>query len=206
MTADAEDELTEAQRVARAHREAGEARPALPTADEEQALYLRFLEKQREAAALRKQEAQRKDEQLTRDIEATVARSLGAAADDGTGRCQWCHIELGTDAEGHRTHIPTRSCPGPAPAACEICGGAWTWYGAPDFTWSHSCTRKARSHHQDVQLEKVHTPRYAQADNPDKPRPNLPALPAAQQPLEEDGADPFGVRGPPQGGQRGGGW
>lgn len=198
----ATEKPTEAERLAAAHRVASEAaarpKPTVPSAAEEQALYLRFLEKQRLAAEERKKEAQRKDEQLTRDIEATVARSLGAAADDGTGRCQWCRLELGTDAEGHRTHMPTRACSGPAPAACELCGRPWIWSGAPDYAWTHSCGARPRRHHEDVQLEKVQSPHEPRTAHPQAYL-EQKALPAPAKPLEEEeGPDPFGVRGPQQ--------
>jgi len=189
---------TEAQRLAEAHRlTREELRTRLPTDEEEQALYLRFLEKQRQLEAQRKLEAQQRDEQLTRDIEAKVARSLGAAADDGTGRCQWCGIVLGTDAEGHRTHIPTRSCPGPKPLACGICGsGDYRWVGAPTFDWQHRC-RQARDR-REHQLEPVRP-----APGPLHAHPEHRALPAPAEaiaPLDEV-PDPFGVRGPHQRGE-----
>lgn len=126
------------------------------TADERE-LYRRFLDKQRETAAQKANEQREQSSRVTHDVEAALARRLGALADNGNGMCRWCSIVLGTDAEGRKTHPPLRECPGPQPAACELCGRAW-WFDKARSEWTHQCAGGKRASTKSTDVARVQTP------------------------------------------------
>jgi hypothetical protein len=130
----------------------------MTTADEsedEHALYLRWLEKRDAARAAAEQERRTRADKVHHDTEAGLALILGRAADDGAGRCKWCGITLGHDAEGRATHPVVRECPGPRPDACGICHRPYVWSAAA-LEWSHDCPGRGPTRsHVPEQLERV---------------------------------------------------
>lgn len=109
----------------------------------------------------REAEAARKGREIrqTRELVAGLARLYGNRADNGEGRCRWCNILLGTDADGNRTHPEPHLCPGPEPEPCERCGQRHEWSGT---AWVHACSRPPRSGGPGpatvTTLERVQTP------------------------------------------------